>query len=77
VDSQEQARAYRARRALSEALDEVEQTMYPGHVGKMLAWSLKRSFRRNTVTWAVVGGVAAAVAFGLVVWAVASDDDEI
>ena len=60
MDRQEQARADRARRALGDALDEVEQTFYPGHVGKMLAWSLKRSFRRNTVAWGVAGGVVAA-----------------
>jgi hypothetical protein len=77
VDRQEQARADRARRALGEALEEVEQTLYPRHVGKMLAWSLKRSFRRHTVTWAVAGSVAMALAVGLAVWAVTSDDDEL
>ena len=77
MDRQEQARASRARRALGDALDEVEQTLYPGHVGKMLAWSLKRSFRRHTVTWAVAGSVAVALTVGLAVWAMTSDDDEI
>jgi hypothetical protein len=77
MDRQEQARADRARRALGDALDEVEQTFYPGHVGKMLAWSLRRSFRRNTVAWGVAGGVAVAIAVGLAVWAIASDDDEV
>jgi len=77
VDRQEQARAMRARRALGEALDEVDQTLYPGHVGKMLAWTLKRSFRRHTVTWAVAGSVAVALAVGLGVWAVTTDDDEL
>lgn len=77
MDRQEQARANRARRALSDALDEVEQTLYPGHVGKMLAWTLKRSFRRHTATWAVAGSVAVALTVGLAVWALASDDDEL
>ena len=77
MDRQEQARANRARRALGDALDEVEQTLYPGHVGKILAWSLKRSFRRHTVTWAVAGSVAVALAVGLSVWAITADDDEI
>jgi hypothetical protein len=77
VDRQEQARADRARRALSEALDEVDRTLYPGHVGKMLSWTLRRSFRRHKVTWGVVGGVAVALAVGLAVWAVTSDDDEV
>ena len=77
MDRQEQARANRARRALGDALDEVEQTLYPGHVGKILAWSLKRSFRRHTVTWAVAGSVAVALTVGLAVWAMTSDDDEI
>ena len=77
MDRHEQARANRARRALGDALDEVEQTLYPGHVGKMLAWSLGRSFRRHTVTWAVAGSVAVALTVGLAVWAMTSDDDEI
>jgi ABC-type nitrate/sulfonate/bicarbonate transport system permease component len=77
VDRQEQARADRARRALGEALDEVEQTLYPGHVGKMLAWTLKRSLRRHTVGWAVAGSVAVALAVGLAVWAVTGDDDDL
>ncbi len=77
MDRQEQARAYRARRALSEALDEVDQTFHPGHLGKMIAWSTKRSFRRHRVTWAVVGAVSVAIAVGVAVWALTSDDDEI
>lgn len=77
MDRQEQARAERARRALSDALDEVEQTFYPGHVGKMLAWSVKRSMKRNTVAWSIAGGVAVALAVGLVVWALASDEDDV
>jgi len=77
VDRQEQARANRARHALSDALDEVDQTFHPGHVGKVLTWSLKRSFRRHTVAWGVVGGVAVALAVGLAVWAFVSDDDEV
>jgi type VI protein secretion system component VasF len=77
VDRQEQARVGRARRALSDALDEVDQTLHPGHVGKMLTWTLKRSFRRNTVVWGVAGGVAAALVVGLAVWAITSDDDEL
>jgi hypothetical protein len=76
VDRQEQARANRARQALGEALDEVERTFYPGHVGKMLAWTMKRSFRRHSVTWTVAGSVAVALAVGLAVWALASDDDD-
>ena len=76
MDYQERARANRARRALGDALDEVEQTLYPGNVGRMLAWTLKRSFRRHTVVWGVAGSVAVAVAVGLAVWAVASDDEE-
>lgn len=77
MDRQEQARANRARRALGEALDEVEQSLYPGHVGKILAWSVKRSFRRHTAVWGVAGSVAAALAVGLAVWAATGDDDEI
>lgn len=76
MDRQEQARADRARRALSDALDEVEQTLHPGHVGKMLSWTLKRSFRRHKGVWGVAGGVVAALAVGLAVWAIASDDDD-
>ena len=77
MDRQEQARAARARQALSDALDEVDRTFYPGHVGKMLSWTLKRSFRRHSVAWGVAGGVAVALAVGLAVWAMASDDDEV
>jgi hypothetical protein len=77
VDRQEQARANRARRALSEALNEVDQTLHPGHVGKMLAWSAKRSITRHPVIWGVGGSVAVALAVGLTVWALASDDDEV
>jgi hypothetical protein len=75
VDRQEQARAHRARRALGEALDEVDQTLRPGHVGKMLAWSLKRSVTRHPVTWGVAGSVAFALVVGLTVWTLASDDE--
>jgi hypothetical protein len=77
VDRQEQARVDRARRALSEALDDVEHTLAPGHIGKMAAWTLQRSFRRHTAAWAVVGSVATALVVGLAVWAMASDDDEV
>jgi hypothetical protein len=76
VDRQEQARAARARRALSDALDEVDRTFYPGHVGKILSWTLKRSVRRHRVAWGVAGGVAVTLAVGLAVWALTSDDDE-
>ena len=77
MDSQEQARAQRARRALADALTEVDQTFYPRHVGKVIAWSVKRSFRRHTPAWAVVGGVTGAILVGLAVWALVSDDDEV
>ena len=77
MEGQEQARANRARRALGDALDEVEQTLYPGHVGKMLGWSLKRSFRRHPVTWVVASIGAVALAVGWVAWAVTSADDEL
>lgn len=77
MDRQEQARANRARQALGDALDEVERTLYPGHVGKMLAWSIKRSVTKNPVPWTVAASTAVALAVGLAVWAMASDDDEV
>lgn len=76
MDYQEQARVRRARRALSEALDEVDQTFHPRHLGKMVSWSLKRSLRKNTVAWGVAGGVVAAIALGLAIWALVSGDDD-
>lgn len=77
MDSQEQARAQRARRALAEALNEVDETFHPRYVGKVIAWSVKRSFRRHTAAWAIAGGVTAAIVVGLAVWALVSDDDEV
>jgi hypothetical protein len=76
VDRQEQARARRARRALGEALGEVDQTFQPGHVGKMIAWSAKQSFRRHRVAWTVVGGVAVAIVVGAVAWALIADSED-
>lgn len=76
MDRQEQARVTRARRGLGDALDEFDRTLYPGHVGKILSWTLKRSVRRHRVAWGVAGGVAVTLAAGLAVWAMTSDDDE-
>jgi type VI protein secretion system component VasF len=75
VDTQEQARAQRARDALGDALDDIETRFAPDYVGKIAAFTIKRSFRRHRVWWGVAGGVAAAIALGLIVWAVMSDDD--
>jgi negative regulator of sigma E activity len=76
MDTQEQARAARARNALGDALDDIESRFAPDYVGKMALWSVKRSFRTHRTGWLVAGGVVAAVAVGLVVWAVMSDDKD-
>lgn len=76
MDTQEQARSARARKALGDALHDIESRFAPDYVGKVALWSVKRSFRTHRTGWLIAGGVAAAVAVGLVVWAVLSDDGD-
>jgi hypothetical protein len=76
VDTQEQARAERARRALGNVLDDVESRFHPAYIGRVGVWALKRSWRTHRVAWGVAGGVAVAIIGGLAVWAVASSDDD-
>lgn len=78
MDTQEQARAARARNALGDVLDDLESRFAPDYLGKVALWSLKRSFRTHRTGWLVAGGIGAAVAVGLVVWAVMSNEaDEV
>ena len=76
MDTQEWARADRARRALSDVLDDVESRFHPGYVGKIAVWSLKQSWRSHRVAWVIAGGVAVAIIGGLAVWAVLGTDDD-
>jgi hypothetical protein len=76
VDTQEQARAARARRALGDTLDDVESRFHPGYVARIAAWSLKQSWRTHRVAWGVAAGVTIAIIGGLAVWAVLSSDDD-
>lgn len=76
MDTQEQARAARARVALGDALGDIESRFAPDYVARVAAWSLKRSFRTHRRGWIVAGAVAAAVAVGAVVWAVMSNDTD-
>jgi cobalamin biosynthesis protein CobD/CbiB len=74
MDTQEQARAHRARNALGAALDDVESRFHPRYVGQVAAWALKQSWRSHRVAWGVAAGVTIAIIGGLAVWAVLSTE---
>lgn len=68
------AQAAKAREELAATLDAIEDKLnVPKRIGE-LGGRARASYTRNPVPWVIGGAVSAAIALGVVAWAVFRDD---
>ena len=65
-----------ARGALAKNLDEIENRLMPGNVGKVAMWWAKRQAKKHPVSWTIGGVALGGLLIGLFGWAIVDDSDD-